>query len=176
MKKVIVIKSSSGVRKKLTQTYLKKLLFYSPEEGTFTWGVSRANNSIKAGAVAGNVHYPSGYRRIHIDGKSYKASRLAYLYMTGAFPPEQMDHKNRIRDDNAWDNLRAVSQSENMRNFPLTRRNNSGTKGVEWWKHGEKWRARIMIRGKRFRLGNFKNKIEAIRARREAEERYGYIV
>jgi len=96
----------------LTQRYLKKILFYDPKTGIFIWKVNR--RSIKVGDVAGFTQC-NGYRRIKIDQKRYYASRLAYLYMEGSFPKEEMDHKNRIRNDNIWKNLQAVSLTFNRR-------------------------------------------------------------
>lgn len=82
--------------------YLKERLIYDPHTGVFTWRDGR-----HAGKRAGGIN-DRGYRRIKLRGKRYKAARLAYFYMTGAWPPALMDHRNRTRDDDRWDNLRPV--------------------------------------------------------------------
>lgn len=46
----------------------------------------------------------------------YLAHRLAFLYMTGAFPTNQVDHINRVRNDNRFINLREVLPSDNSKN------------------------------------------------------------
>lgn len=149
----------------LTQRYLKEILFYSPETGVFTWRVSRSRT--KEGTIAGYL-IKKGYRIITIDKKRYLASRLAYLYMKGRFPREEMDHKNRVRDDNRWNNLREVSSSGNSKNRSLRIDNSSGVAGVRWNEVKKKWRVTIS----HVHLGYFKNKLEAIQVRHKAEEEY----
>ena len=50
--------------------------------------------------------------------------------------------------------------------------NTSGTKGVYWIKNRMKWRASICFKNKTIFLGEFKDKQDAIDARKEAEEKY----
>ena len=121
--------------KTLTQNRLKELLHYDPETGIFTWRVSR--RGAKSGSVAG-VH-DNGYIRIKIDYELYLAHRLTFLYMEGYFPEYHVDHKNRIRDDNRWSNLRHVSRQCNQRNASIAKDNTSGITGVCWHKNNKKW-------------------------------------
>jgi len=98
----------------LTQEYLHKILEYQKETGIFYWLVS-PTNSIKKGQRAGTVtRY--GYRNIIINGKSYREGRLAYYYIKGEWPPDQIDHKDRQRDNNKWSNLRPVTCVKNAHN------------------------------------------------------------
>ena len=91
--------------------------------------------------------------------------------MTGGFPIE-VDHINRIRTDNRWSNLRAVTSEMNQRNKPKNKNNTSGTVGVYWHKGRSKWVARI---GKNsIYLGIFSNLQDAIEARKQAEIDHGY--
>lgn len=122
---------------KLTQDELKELLHYDPDTGVFTWKVSPTNN-VKVGDVAG-CRYPEGYIKVHFKGKPYRAHRLAFLYMTGEWPKDQVDHINHIRDDNRWRNLRDVSHQENHRNMTRQKNNTSGVTGVYWEKAKKKW-------------------------------------
>lgn len=96
------------MKNKLTQKRLKKLLYYNPDTGIFTWKIN-SRRSLKD-APAGNLH-PSGYIRIGIDSKEYRAHRLAFLYMEGYIPENDVDHINRVRDDNRWKNLRELVDS-----------------------------------------------------------------
>lgn len=160
----------------LTQTELKKILHYDPETGDFTWLIKVAAG-IKIGRVAGGVGtFPGGkkYRRISINNKHYRAHRLAYLYMTGEFPTGQNDHGDGDGTNNVWDNLRDVDQFENSKNRRLQSNNTSEFTGVGWDKEALKWRARIGVNGKRKLLGRFKEKKDAIAARKAANVLYGF--
>ena len=57
-------------------------------------------------------------------------------------------------------------------NTKIKSSNTSGTKGVWWNAKREKWIAEIMIDNKKYYLGEFINKEEAIKTRKEAEIKY----
>lgn len=127
---------------KITQARLKELVFYSPIVGVFEWRKSRTRvrRGFLAGAVGGQ-----GYVRIFVDGKSYPAHQLAWLYMTGDFPDGEIDHRDGDRSNNAWGNLRLATREENSRNKGVSVRSKSGIKGVYWVKSTGKWRCSIMV-------------------------------
>lgn len=158
--------------KKLTQEQLKGVLNYNPKTGNFTWIVSR--KGVNIGVPAGIIDKDSGYRKIKIDGNQYRASRLAWLFIEGYFPENEIDHINRIKDDDRWENLRHVSRQCNVRNSGMIKTNTSGIKGVSWYKRLKKWRADIMISGKSICLGYFQNKKEAALARWNAEVKHDF--
>lgn len=155
----------------LTQARLKVLLHYDPETGHFTWRVTRNQTAIgsRAGSPSGD-----GYIRIKVDGQLQRAHRLAFLYMTGEFPPNQVDHINRDRTDNRWENLRPATRRENEGNKGLRRDNTSGHRGVSWFKPAKKWAAYGYRNGRRVHLGYFASLEEAAAAAREwREENFG---
>jgi hypothetical protein len=76
-------------------------------------------NRVKVGDTVG-TYDGNGYLDTRIGGKTYKLHRLAFLYMEGEFPPDQVDHINTVRSDNRWVNLRKYTQLENMNN-PITK-------------------------------------------------------
>jgi hypothetical protein len=156
----------------LDQTELKQLLHYDPATGLFAWRVSRRRGA-KAGDIAGYI-IDTGYRRIHINKRYYLAHRLAFLYMTGSFPPHHTDHINGIRDDNRWENLRGVTTQENGRNAKRPKDNTSGVIGVSWHKQHARWRAHIVINRKHKHLGLFDNLLDAVAARKQAERKYDF--
>jgi hypothetical protein len=102
----------------MTQDQLKSILSYDPNTGLFTRIKDVAYSQHKVGSVMGSLN-DKGYRIIVINQKRYRAHRLAFLYMEGAFPPDDVDHRNTIKDDNRWVNLYKCTRSENMNN-PLT--------------------------------------------------------
>ena len=143
----------------LTQARLKELLHYDPETGHFTWLVSRGGTA-HAGSRAGSPN-SKGYTLIKLDGVTHRAQRLAFLYMTGGFPTEFVDHINRVKDDNRWINLRPATGRENEGNKGLRHDNTSGRRGVSWCKRARKWRAYGMRDGRQVYLGLFDTLEEA---------------
>jgi len=144
----------------ITQKRLKELLYYNPKTGFFLWKKQRG--PVKIGSIAG-THNEKGYIIICIDYKTYRAHRLAFLYMTGFLPEHGCDHKNGCSANNRWKNLRHATQGCNMQNRVLSSNNTSGIAGVSF--QHKRWVARIEIAGKRFFLGCYHNKINAILAR-----------
>ena len=110
-----------------------------------------------------------GYVRVSIDGKSYKAHRLAWLLKYGTWPDCDLDHINGDPQDNRIINLRQVSHAENMQNKKLHSNNNSGQPGVSFIKQYTKWRACIGLNGKVQHLGWFDSLEDAVTARKQAE-------
>lgn len=136
---------------------LKQLYEYNPESGLFTATSSRKQWS--AGRVAG---CKDKYTMIYIDGKRYRAHRLAWLYMTGSFPNGQIDHLNGDKHDNRYCNLRIATPAENSQNIWKVRSDCvSGFKGVSWRERNKKWHATIRLDGRSKHLGYFGTAEEA---------------
>lgn len=136
-----------------------ELLSYDQDTGTFTWKIARMRGHVP-GAIAGHPAQ-DGYRTIMIDGQAYKAHRLAWLLHTGAWPKEQIDHINRIRDDNRIENLREATKSQNQINSGIYKNNKSGYRGV-YFADG-RWVAGSTKNGKSYCLGRFATAEEAHR-------------
>lgn len=154
----------------ITQEQLKKALHYNPEIGLFTR--IKAAQRVRVGDVAG-CKTGKGYIKIMVYRKPYLAHRLAWLYVYGEWP-EQIDHINHITNDNRIINLRSVTNQENHKNRSMHKKNTSGITGVCRDKATEKWRAQICANGKVVYLGEFTNKSDAVKARKAAENKYGF--
>jgi len=155
----------------MTQQELMALLHYEPMTGIFTWKV-RPSNRVKVGDVAG---YASGeYIFIRIKGKLHYAHRLAILYMTGVMPPELVDHDNRVKSDNRWDNLKDATPTQNMQNTAMSKNNTSGVTGVGWDKAKKAWCASITVNYKKLFLGYFDDIPAATEVRLAAEHLHGF--
>jgi hypothetical protein len=149
----------------LTQERLRHLVDYDVDTGVFTWAISRVG--AKKGSICGriNVH---GYREIGINYTLHRANRLAWLYMTGSFPDMEIDHINRIKHDDSWNNLRLCTHNQNAANVSLKKSNTSGCKGVVWDKDRNLWRVQIRIQGKKKNLGRFANYDDAVKVSLDA--------
>ena len=156
----------------LKQSELKKLLHYDPKTGIFTW-VHPKSYKVKHGQKAGSID-SYGYIIIKISSKRLKSHRLAWLYMTGELPKQQIDHKNHNRTDNRWCNLRDIPQAEQQKNMSLRKTNTSGINGVFSINASSKWTAQIGVNNTMIHLGTFESKEEAAKARRQADIKYGF--
>lgn len=159
----------------LSQARLKELLHYDPDTGVFTWKVKSAYN-IEIGNVTGCVTILSGkkYIVIRVIGKLYLAHRLAWLYMTGSFPIDEIDHADGNGINNIFKNLSSVTHLKNHKNIRLHVRNTSGINGVSWHSENKRWRARIKVNYKNISLGCFTDIKDAIKARKNADIKYGF--
>ncbi len=147
----------------LTQERLKSLLDYEPETGVFTWRVWRPNG-VKVGDTAGTIHAKSGYRLIKLNGRAYRGSRLAWLYMTGEWPECLVDHKDTDRQNDAWANLRAATDTQNQHNASTQRNKKVPFKGVHLKsdaRRTKKFGATIRVGGTLKHLGYFEHPEEA---------------
>lgn len=115
---------------KITQDYLKTIVSYDPATGIFTWLINYHDRM--KGKPAGTNN--KGYKYLKINSQTYLAHRLAFLYMTGKLPELSVDHKDGIKNNNAWDNLREATAKQNMHNRSATKRSKLGVKGVSFHK------------------------------------------
>lgn len=163
-------------KKELTQAELKRQLHYNPCTGIFTWIINKAPN-ISVGRIA-DCKSGNGYIEIRVNGRTYRAHRLAWLYEYGYFPEHGLDHIWKMNRDNKIDNriknLREASKSCNAINSKLNSRNTSGVPGVRFRKDRNKWESYIKKNKKTIRLGHFNTKIGSVIARRDAEIKYEF--
>ncbi len=137
-------------------------LSYDPDSGEFRW-LSEGKNTRGIGTIAGYLH-PSGYRYIKIGQVRFSCQRLAWLFHTGGWPKENMDHINMIRSDNRIVNLREATNSQNNFNSPMKPNNTSGFKGVSRSARDGKYKAQISAHGKRILIGVFNDAESAAKA------------
>lgn len=141
-----------------TQDYLKYLFTYEPETGLFRWRVKHTYKVV-IGRVAGGKN-ADGYIMIGFDKLTFYAHRLAHIYMTGSCPPK-VDHDDNVKWNNAWENIRPATTSENAINAKRSSANKSGYKGVSWHRKAKKWVAQITYNRKPLYLGLFSTPEEA---------------
>jgi hypothetical protein len=149
---------------------ISRHLRYNPETGWLSWrraqtgrvlGGTRGCGPVRAGCNA------RGRWIVSFEGQSYYASRIAYLLMTGEDPGQKdMDHINGDPSDDRWENLRAITRSQNLYNRKAYKQNHkeamSGYKGV--YARGEKFVAVVCYKRKTTHIGTYKTDIEAARA------------
>ena len=123
----------------ITADRLRAALDYDPDTGVFRWlprdpPPVASWNSRYAGKVAGRLNAPKlgrpAYRKIRLHDREYKAHRLAWVYMTGRWPREDIDHVDGDPLNNRFGNLREASRGQNLRNARCHSDAAVGLKGV----------------------------------------------
>ena len=154
----------------ITQEYLRQILHYDPETGIFTWLKTMPPRARK-GAVAGHVA-KNGRPIIGLHQKCYYSYRLAWLWMTGEWPIQDIDHKDGNPSNNRFSNLRLCTMSQNQQNRrKACGDTHSGLLGVYPQAYGS-WYARIKTNGKLIHLGTYITKEEAHAAYVKAKRKY----
>ena len=150
---------------------LRQALHYDPNTGAFKW-IVKPSPRMQAGSPVGSPD-KDGYLRVQIAGKTHKLHRLAWLYMTGAWPVDQVDHINGDKADNRWNNLRDVPNDINQQNRRTAQRTSkTGVIGVAVPLNARnKFTARIRVKGKSTFLGSFDTLEAAADAYVEAKRR-----
>lgn len=144
----------------LAHDVLTERLKYNERTGVFTWIKDVASNA-RIGDIAGYLD-ALGYRRIYLNSVGYMAHRLAWFYMHGHWPIEQLDHINNNKSDNRSVNLREATEVQNRYNRVLQKNNKLKIKGVS--RHSQipnKFVALIGVNGKQLYLGLFDSPEEA---------------
>lgn len=132
---------------------LRGELSYNKKTGEFRWLKVRYPRKHKAGSYDSR-----GYLVIGFKGFEYKASRLAFLLVTGKWPNHYVDHIDGNPSNNRWSNLRDVMHHVNCRNKKRQWNNTSGQAGVQ--KHNDRELWIVMLASKY--IGCFKSKKKAI--------------
>lgn len=116
-------------------------------------------------------------RKWYIDetgyARSHKCERMHRVLLESELDDGLVvDHINRDKLDNRRKNLRICTQQTNVQNAGMKNTNKSGVTGVFLDKKVHRWRAQISVQGKCIHIGMFDDFEDAVKARKEAEERY----
>lgn len=154
----------------VTPERMRQYLEYDSRSGLFYWKKSKGR--AKKGKQAGNLnHY--GYVMIMIDGIRRGAHQLAWLWCTGSWPVDEIDHINGDKQDNRISNLREADRFGNTRNARIKSISRVGLKGVLRHKgRGKPYMARIKVNKKNIYLGLFDTPELAHQAYCEASKKH----
>jgi hypothetical protein len=160
-----------------SQEYLHKCLLYNPDTGVLTYKErDREDFPKKTNPKTWNTKYAdkqitcrikTGYVRVVLHGKQYKAHRIIWKMIHNE-EPEQIDHVNGVRHDNRLENLRPCTNATNAMNKKPRDLRGDGIKGISWITKRGMWRAEIKCDGKRRCLGYFSNRDDAAMAYSDA--------
>lgn len=156
----------------ITLQQVKEWIHYDPETGIFTW--LQGYFKIGRGSRAGHEVKRSPkhrYLQCNILKNQMLCHRLAWFYMTGQWPKDQIDHMDGNPFNNKFSNLREASHKQNQENKRPTHNSKTGHKGITL-EPSNKWRAKIKHNFQTIYLGMFENLEDAIAARKSAEKIY----
>ncbi|UGO52666.1 putative HNH endonuclease [Klebsiella phage vB_KpnD_Opt-79] len=127
-----------------------------------------------SGNVAGYKR-KDGYVIVTINGKKILAHRIIYEMNNGDIEPGmQIDHIDHNPSNNRIENLRVVNHQENQSNKSKQSNNTSGVTGVWLHKKSGRFVAEIMVEKKKIHIGYFDDKLNAAKARKDAEIKFGF--
>lgn len=160
---------------------LRKLLRYEPETGKLFWlprdrEFFQTSNQFKtwnaryANKEAFTAINCNSYFSGTLLHRGYLAHRVIWAMQTGQWPESRLDHIDRNRLNNKFQNLRTATAYQNSTN--KTSKVNSSSKylGVSWHRDRQKWAASIRSNGSNY-LGIFSSEIEAAKAYDAAAKR-----
>lgn len=147
---------------------LRELFSYDRETGVVTRLIPRGDQ--RAGAIAGSLGN-QGYMKVSVDGRHLLLHRVIWAMETGAWPADEIDHRNGVRSDNRWLNLREANVVQQRQNRKRSKLNTSGLVGATRTSDKKRWRSSIRANGVRLFLGNFPTAEAAHAAYVEAKAR-----
>lgn len=150
----------------LTHDECLRLFRYCADTGYLFWRVKHSRNVV-IGRRAGTLNW-HGYRQVKIGPKIYQEHRIIWLMVNGEWPKQEIDHINRVRNDNRIVNLREATKSQQAGNVPIPCRNTSGARGVWFDRRSGKWVAEIMNNRRKNVLGRFNKKSDAVACYKDA--------
>lgn len=136
----------------LTQDRLKEYLTYDPDTGIFT--------SLISGKQIGWKGW-KGYVSLAVWDVTYRAHRLAWLYMTGEWPTNLVDHRDGDKSNNRFNNLRESTHSQNSANGKAKASASGLPRGVRKASNSKSFKAEITVHNRKIHLGCFPTAEEA---------------
>ena len=137
----------------LTQERLQRVLHYDPGTGKFRWR-NQEDFECRAGKIAG-CSMRSDYWCIHVDGRSYRAHQLAWLYMTGEWGRPLIAHRDGDPFNNRWRNLRRANYSDRASRRRRARCDRPVFAGITLDRRSGQWTANIGEGERVYSLGRF---------------------
>jgi hypothetical protein len=111
-------------------------------------------------------------RSVYVAYRTQVTVRLHHCVIGYPLNGFDVDHKDGDGLNNQKDNLRIVTRPQNQMNRENNKNNILGVKGIHWVERLKKFRAQIVIEGKKKHLGVFKTLDEAITTYKKAEDTY----
>ena len=167
---------------RITQAYLRECLLYDPDDGIFIWrkrplhhfkneaDMNRINARM-AGRRAGTYSKPDNTTYLQIDGKKFRANKLAVIHRVGQVGKKLIICANGDGADIRIANIKAVV-GKNKRSCRPWIHGETRSTGIKLLESG-KYHARLYVDGRTIHVGTAATKQEAIAMREKAIAEYG---
>lgn len=145
--------------------FLRECFDCNPETGVLIWKARPKSHFATESKWRRHMTVSSGREAGTINAHGYKVVRVTYSGLAQLYPVHRIvwallhgrdasviDHINGNRSDNRAENLRELTQSENVRKKHPTK---AGLRGAHYDKSRGKWLAQIRIDGRQVFLGRF---------------------
>ena len=162
---------SKDNEKKLTAAMVRRIFSYDPETGSLTWREKSHPMSNQVVGREAGCRRNKGYRFVGVGKRRYFCHRVIWLWMTGSWPLNQLDHRDGDGGNNRWANLREATQAENNENLKCFVTSRTGYPGIRYRPEMDKFQVRVTKAGVTHHLGSFKSLDEAIAVRRTEKEK-----
>ena len=141
--------------------YLRSRLAVDLASGNATWINATEHHKRLNGLPAGTLRKGAKrYAYIKVDGLALKRSHIVFLFGTGRWPENQIDHINGDSTDDRFGNLRDVTHTQNAWNHKGRAKASPLPMGVRALASG-RFHARIACNKQKFQFGPFDTAAEA---------------
>ena len=150
---------------------LSQIFTHDITTGLFTWKI-RTSNRVNVGDIAGYIDL-IGRRVIRIDSELYYAYVLVWIWCSDEPVPDEIDHIDMNKGNDAFNNLRAATRQQSSYNKGVRPDSGTGVKGVEYEASRNKYKPYIKdaVTGKKIHLGRYDTLEEAKKVREAAAEK-----
>ena len=139
---------STMLKSEITQAILQEYIAYDINTGFLTW-IKKISNKVNVNTRAGSYVPKNGYRVISLFGKAYPEHHVIWCWVYGYWPPNQIDHIDHNRANNALANLREVSIGENARNRTARKNTKVREHGIWYCRKRDRYISEITYEGKK---------------------------
>lgn len=145
----------------LTAENVRQIFDYDPATGELT-KKAYPGMRLRRGSTATSIRL-DGYLSVSVMRKHHYAHRVVWLWMTGMWPENFIDHIDGKKDNNRWANLRSATKVQNGQNQREAHSNSqTGLLGAHPYK--DRFRCTTSIHGRKKHIGYFMTAEEAHRA------------
>lgn len=137
--------------------------------------VGRDGRKLSESVVENVANTSEGYCAVGFKGRKVRYHRILWILVNGEIPAGLVvDHKDGNKINNDINNLRLLTQRENMQNRYYHR--TGKLCGVHWNKLANRWYTQIWVGNKNINLGYFNTELEAFDAYIQANVERGLSV